>query len=110
VKHLIAVRDRLTLLDDEQVIVPGVRVRRARSHTQGSVVVRVDSEKGPVAIMGDVMHDYLNLGHWWPGTSNNFWNIDELVRACARVREEARVVQPGHDWKLWDLYADGKVL
>jgi len=47
--------------------------------------------------MGDVMHDYLNLQHWWPGTSNNHWNIDDLVRAYQRMREEARVVLPGHD-------------
>jgi len=31
--------------------------------------------------MGDVMHDYVNLGRCWPGTSNNYWNIDDLVRA-----------------------------
>ena len=53
----------------------------------GLFVVTVDSDHGPVAIMGDVMHDYVNLERWWPGTSNNYWNIDDLVRpttACAR--------------------------
>lgn len=108
--HLLNIRDRLTLLGDEQVIVPGVRVWRAGGHTPGSLVVTVDSDRGPVAIMGDVMHDYVNLERWWPGTSNNYWNIDELVRAYARVREEARIVLPGHDWKLWEIHPDGKIL
>lgn len=109
-RHLISVRDRLTLLDDEGEIVPGVRAWRAGGHTPGSVVVTVDSDRGSVAIMGDVMHDYLNLQHWWPGTSNNYWNIDDLVRAYQRVREEARIVLPGHDWRLWDLHPGGRVI
>jgi glyoxylase-like metal-dependent hydrolase (beta-lactamase superfamily II) len=108
--QIIHVRDRLTLLGDEQLIVPGVRAWRAGGHTPGSVVVMVESDRGPVAIMGDVMHDYLNLDRWWPGTSNNYWNIDDLVRAYARVREEARIVLPGHDWKLWDIHPGGRVV
>lgn len=108
--HLINVRERLTLLEDEQEVVPGVRAWRAGGHTPGSVVVMVDSDRGPAAIMGDVMHDYMNLKHWWPGTSNNYWNIDELVRAYQRVGEEARIVLPGHDWRLWDLHPGGRVI
>jgi glyoxylase-like metal-dependent hydrolase (beta-lactamase superfamily II) len=109
-RHLTSVRERLTLLGDEQEIVPGVRAWRAGGHTPGSVVVTVDSDRGPVAIMGDVMHDYVNLDRWWPGTSNNYWNIDDLVRAYNRVREEARVVLPGHDWRLWDVHPGGRVI
>jgi hypothetical protein len=37
----------------------------------------------------------VNLDRWWPGTSNNYWNIDDLVRAYNRVREESRIVLPG---------------
>jgi hypothetical protein len=44
---------------------------------------------------------------WWPGTANNYWNIDDLVRAYARVREESRIVLPRHDWKLWELLRAG---
>jgi len=60
--------------------------------------------------MGDVMHDYVNLGRCWPGTSNNYWNIDDLVRAYNRVREEARIVLPGHDSRLWNIYPGGRVI
>jgi glyoxylase-like metal-dependent hydrolase (beta-lactamase superfamily II) len=109
-RHLTGVRERLSVLDDEQEIVPGVRAWRAGGHTPGSVVVTVDSDRGPVAIMGDVMHDYVNLDRWWPGTSNNYWNIDDLVRAYHRVREEARIVLPGHDWRLWDVHPGGRVI
>jgi hypothetical protein len=28
----------------------------------------------------------LNLERWWPGTSNNCWNIDDLVKAYSRVK------------------------
>jgi glyoxylase-like metal-dependent hydrolase (beta-lactamase superfamily II) len=108
-KHIINIRDRLTLLDADQILVPGVRVWRAGGHTPGSVVVTVDTNKGPASIMGDVMHDYLNLERWWPGTANNYWNIDDLVRAYVRVREESRIVLPGHDWKLWDLHPGGRI-
>lgn len=104
------IEDRLTLIGDEQVITTGVSTWRAGGHSPGSVVVMIESDKGPVAIMGDVMHDYLNLEHWWPGPSNNYWCIDELVRAYARVREEAHIVLPGHDWKLWNLYPGGRIL
>lgn len=109
-KHLVAVRDRLTVLQDEQEIVRGVRTWRAGGHTPGSVIVYVESDRGPVAIMGDVMHDYVNLDRWWPGTSNNYWNIDELVCAYARVRAEARVVLPGHDWRLWRMHPGGRII
>jgi glyoxylase-like metal-dependent hydrolase (beta-lactamase superfamily II) len=109
-RHLTSVRERLTLLEDEQEIVPGVRAWRAGGHTPGSVVVTVESDRGPVAIMGDVMHDYVNLDRWWPGTSNNYWNIDDLVHAYNRVREEARIVLPGHDWRLWEVHPGGRVI
>lgn len=109
-KHIINVRDRLTILDDEEVIVPGVRTWWAGGHSPGSIIVIVDTEDGPAAIMADVMHDYLNLERWWPGTGDNYWCIDELVRAYARVREEARIILPGHDWKLWDIYPEGRVI
>jgi len=108
-RQITNVVDRLTLLGDEQVIVPGVWVWKAGGHTPGSIVVMVDSDKGSVAIMADLAPDYLNLERWWPGTSNNYWCIDELVQAYARVRQVARIVLPGHDWKLWKLYPDGRI-
>lgn len=108
--HIIDIRDRLHPLEDVQVVVPGVWTWRAGGHSPGSIIVMVESDRGPVAIMGDVIHDYVNLEHWWPGPGNNFWNLDELVAAYARVRREARVILPGHDWRLWDLYPQGRVL
>ena len=108
--HIIDIRDRLHPLEDLHTIVPGVWTWRAGGHTPGSIIVMVESDKGPVAIMGDVMHDYVNLENWWPGPGNNFWNLDELVSAYSRVRREAKIILPGHDWKLWKLYPEGRVL
>jgi glyoxylase-like metal-dependent hydrolase (beta-lactamase superfamily II) len=108
--HVIEILDRLHVLQDVEEIVPGVWTWRAGGHTPGSIVVMVESNKGPVAIMGDLMHDYVNLEHNWPGPSNNYWCIDELVAAYARVKRESRIILPGHDWKLWQIYPGGIVL
>ena len=104
-----AVADRLVLLDGDAEIVPGVEVWKVGGHSPGSQVVAVDTEKGVVALANDVINKYENLEYDWPGPTGNMWNIGDLLRAHARLKRQADIVIPGHDWKVWDGYPEGKI-
>jgi len=36
--------------------------------------------------------------------------LPECARHLTSVREEARIVLPGHDWRLWDVHPGGRVI
>jgi glyoxylase-like metal-dependent hydrolase (beta-lactamase superfamily II) len=104
-----AVADRLVLLDGDAEIVSGVEVWKVGGHSPGSQVVILHTEKGTVALAGDVINKYENLKYDWPGATGNMWNIDELLRAHARLKREAHIVIPGHDWRVWDNFPEGRI-
>ena len=101
------VADRLVLLDGDAQIIPGVQVWKVGGHSPGSQVVAVRTEKGTIALASDVINKYENLDYDWPGPTGNMWNIDEVLRAHARLKREADLIIPGHDWKVWDRYPEG---
>ena len=99
----------LVLLDGDAEIVPGVEVWKVGGHTPGSQIVAVQTDKGVVALANDVINKYENLEYDWPGPTGNMWNMDDLLRAYARLKRQAMIVIPGHDWKVWDRYPGGKI-
>lgn len=87
-------------------IAPGVRCEYAGGHTEGSLVVYVDTADGEAAICGDILYDIedqavqglMQNGFLEPQVSNNFTgSLRQEVAAIKKVLNKATFVLPGHD-------------
>ncbi|MBB6380509.1 glyoxylase-like metal-dependent hydrolase (beta-lactamase superfamily II) [Pseudonocardia eucalypti] len=87
-------------------VAPGVRCEHAGGHTDGSLVVYVDTEHGPAAICGDILYDIedqvitglMQNGFLEPQVSNNFsGSLRGETAAIKKVLNNATFVLPGHD-------------
>ncbi len=89
---------RLTLVDGDHVLMPGVSVHLVGGHTAGLQVVRVETESGPVVLASDACHFYENLHTDRP--SPIVHSTPAAYAAFDRVQELAApdgTVVPGHD-------------
>jgi N-acyl homoserine lactone hydrolase len=100
---------RITLLDGDREIAPGVTCRLARdSHTFGSQWVEVQTADGPYVVAGDCVYWYTNVERMWPPgyMQGNPWN---LIRMFEQLRELLgddnldRIV-PGHDMQIYSRH------
>ena len=102
-----AVRDRLEIIDGDIELEPGVRLVKIGGHTPGCMVVMVDTAIGTVCLTSDVMYNYKNLELNWP--MGSFWNLPELMDGYARIRREADVIVPEHDWQFLEHFPSGTI-
>jgi glyoxylase-like metal-dependent hydrolase (beta-lactamase superfamily II) len=102
-----AVRDRLRVIDGDHELCEGVRLVHIGGHTPGCMVVMVDTEAGTVCLTSDVMYNYVNLELNWP--MGSFWNLPELMAGYERIRAEADVIVPEHDWKFREVHPSGTI-
>jgi N-acyl homoserine lactone hydrolase len=82
-------------VEDGYEIEPGVRVIHTPGHSPGSICVVADTNDGPVAITGDVLH-FASAAL----TKVNplvFWNAEQATRSIERILEITTTVYPGHD-------------
>jgi glyoxylase-like metal-dependent hydrolase (beta-lactamase superfamily II) len=87
-------------------VAPGVRCEFAGGHTEGSLVVYVDTGDGEAAICGDILYDIkdqayeglMQNGHLEPQVTNNFMvSARAELAAVKKVLNKASFVLPGHD-------------
>jgi glyoxylase-like metal-dependent hydrolase (beta-lactamase superfamily II) len=102
-----AVRERLQIIDGDHLVAPGVRVSRIGGHTPGCMVVFCDTAVGTVCLTSDVMYNYANLELNWP--MGSFWNLSELLEGYDKIRLEADIIVPEHDWKFREIYPSGTI-
>lgn len=100
-----SVMDRLTLIDGDAQVDSSVRLVKVGGHTPGCMVVMVETSLGTVCLTSDVMYNYRNLELNWP--MGSFWNLPELMRGYDRVRAEANIVVPEHDWEFLKYFPRG---
>ena len=90
--------DRVTFHDGTGEIAPGVTVHRAGGHTEGLMMVRVETARGPVVLASDASHYYANMEQGIPFPI--VFNMGDMAQGWAAARalagDPARVV-PGHD-------------
>ena len=55
-KHLLGIRDRFDLLEDNAEVVPGITLLPARGHTLGGVIIRIASGEDTLLCIGDLIH------------------------------------------------------
>jgi glyoxylase-like metal-dependent hydrolase (beta-lactamase superfamily II) len=90
---------RVTLIDGDQAIAPGLRAHLVGGHTPGLQVLAVDGLEGPAMVASDTFHFYENLRDRRPvqvtvdmlGAIEAMERINELSGDCI-----ARLL-PGHD-------------
>ncbi len=112
IKHLIDrlhTRGALQLLDLESTgteeILPGIRCTAAGGHTEGSMLVHVDTAEGVACLCGDVLYDIQAQALTPEGfisrdplLSGNYVTTRRAEKAAAkRVLAGARFICPGHD-------------
>jgi N-acyl homoserine lactone hydrolase len=104
-----ATSGRITLIDGDAEIAPGVWCRLARdTHTFGSQWLEVATPDGAYAIAGDCVYWYANVERMWPPgyIQGNAWN---LIRTLERMRDAVgadrleRIV-PAHDFTIYDRH------
>jgi glyoxylase-like metal-dependent hydrolase (beta-lactamase superfamily II) len=101
------IMDRLQVIDGDLQVEPSVRLVKIGGHTPGCMVVMVKTDIGEVCLTSDVMYNYKNLELNWP--TGSFWNLPELMAGYERIREEADVIVPEHDWKFLELFPTGTI-
>jgi len=101
------VRDRLLVIDGDVDIADGVRLVKIGGHTPGCMVVMVETGQGIVCLTSDVMYNYRNLELNWP--MGSFWNLAELMRGYDRLRREADLIIPEHDWQFAQQFPTGTI-
>ncbi|MFF2840604.1 N-acyl homoserine lactonase family protein [Paenarthrobacter sp. NPDC057981] len=104
---LSVVADRLVVIDGDYEINDDVRLIKIGGHTPGcqSVLVKIDG--AVVCLTSDVMYNYRNLELDWP--IGSFWNLKELISGYKRIRREADIIVPQHDWQIFDKHPTGTI-
>ncbi len=86
---------RMTLIDDEIELAPGVRVLHLPGHTPGSMgLLLQDSDMPATVIAGDAVKNIAELA---TGTVNMTFDSGISKQSIAKIRACAEVVVPGHD-------------
>ncbi|MCX7152245.1 MAG: N-acyl homoserine lactonase family protein, partial [Proteobacteria bacterium] len=97
---------RVTLLDGDSKIAPGVHCRLAAdTHTFGSQWVEVETHSGPYVIAGDCVYWYANIERMWPPgyVQGNTWNLVatyDKLKTLVGAEQLERIV-PGHDMRVF---------
>ncbi|MBU2549320.1 MAG: N-acyl homoserine lactonase family protein [Proteobacteria bacterium] len=94
--------DRLTVIEGDAVVEPGVEAVFIPSHTPGFQGVAVDTEKGRYFIAGDAV----GLYECWETVphipSGIFNNLEDCYRSADKIERIADHVLPGHDARVFD--------
>lgn len=96
--------DDVRLLEDEDEIAPGLRVFWTGSHHRSSMAVAVDTDEGNV-VASDCFFRYENVEENRPLGINE--SLEETLSAYERIRNEADVLIPLYDPRVFERHPDG---
>jgi hypothetical protein len=98
--------ERVSLLEDEHEVAPGLRTWHSGVHHRSSLVVEVDTRVGTVAI-SDSFFVYENVEQGVPlGLNESF---EEMFATNARVLRTARHIVPLYDHRVFERYPGGVI-
>lgn len=98
--------DRVRLLDDEEVLLPGLETFWVGCHHRSSIAVKIQTSKGAV-IATDTCFKYGNVERPHPlGISENLY---ECLAAYERIKREAAIVLPLYDPEVFVRHPGGAV-
>lgn len=96
--------NRIHLVDNEEEVLPGIKMFWVGCHHHGSMAVSIPTAKGRVVI-SDAIFRYENFEKGTPiGCAQS---IFEFKDGLDRVREEADIVIPMHDYESYRKHPEG---
>ena len=102
-----AIRSQLKIIDGDYQIDNAVKLVKIGGHTPGCMVVMVETDLGTVCLTSDIMYNYKNLELNWP--TGSFWDLPALMAGYDRIRREADIIVPEHDWYVRTLFPSGTI-
>jgi len=99
--------ERVLLAEDEQIVLPGLKVFWTGGHTECSQAVSVQTEAGRVVLTGDVCFLYDNVERDVP--VGFFTDVNQCLRGLERIRQEADIVVPSHDARVLERHPGGRI-
>jgi glyoxylase-like metal-dependent hydrolase (beta-lactamase superfamily II) len=102
-----SILDRLEVVDGDVDIDPDVRLLKIGGHTPGCQATLVRTSIGLVCLASDTLYNYRNIELDWPVGS--YWDLPQLLRGMARMRREADVIVPQHDWQFLIEHPGGTI-
>lgn len=105
VKQLLR-EERLSLIEDEEKLFPGMRLLRMPGHTPGQLIAEVDTASGRVVLASDALHFYDEMTkdrpfHTWSDLVQTFESYETLREMDALPDT---TVIAGHDPAVMDLF------
>lgn len=97
---------RVRLLEDEDEIIPGVRVWFAGAHHHSTMAVKIATARGSV-IYSDCCFKYGNVEENIP--VGYLENIDEAFDSYERIRKEADILLPAFDPEIFARFPGGRI-
>lgn len=89
---------RLTFIDGDQEILPGIGVHKVGGHTAGMQIITVQTQEGRAVVASDASHYYHNIEKNVPFMVIH--DIPSMYAAFQRIRQLAdkpELIIPGHD-------------
>lgn len=90
---------RLTLIDADHEMAPGVDAQIVGGHCPGQLIVRVDAEGGPVILASDALHFYEEMERDMP--FHILYHLGDMYRAYDVLRDletyDMATIVAGHD-------------
>ena len=99
--------DRVAFHDGDGEVAPGVTLHRTGGHTDGLMMVRVDTARGPVVLASDASHYYANMEQGTPFPI--VFNMGDMAQgwgAALRLAGRPDRVIPGHDPQVRARYPE----
>ena len=97
--------ERLHLVCDEEIL-PGFKMFWVGAHHRGSMAVSMNTAKGR-AVISDSIFRYGNYEDGIPiGAIENLFEFEESL---ARLRQEADIIVPAHDSKVFEEHPGGVI-
>ncbi len=98
---------RLTLVDGDQEIFPGINVYTGSRHTFNSQYVLVKSHKNKIVLASDNIWVYYSLEHIRPPSAGGTFDTTAYKKSMLKMKSLAsdeKFIIPGHDAKMFLLF------
>jgi glyoxylase-like metal-dependent hydrolase (beta-lactamase superfamily II) len=99
--------NRVVFHDGDDVLAPGLSVHLLGGHTDGTQVVRVETDGGALVLASDATHYYENFESGRPFPI--VFDVDAMVRGWGTLRRlasEPSAIVPGHDPLVLERYPE----
>ncbi len=98
---------RLTLVDGDREIFPGINVYTGSRHTFNSQYVLVKSHQNKIVLASDNIWVYYSLEHMRPPSAGGTFDTTAYKKSMLKMKSLAsdeRFIIPGHDAKMFSLF------